>query len=318
MQDYITLNTGAKMPLLGLGTWKAEPNKVGDAVKYALTEAGYKHIDCAAIYLNEKEIGQTFKKVFSGGKVKREDVFITSKLWNTEHSTEDVIDACKQTLSDLQLDYLDLYLIHWGVAILPEDVPSPRNARGEPLDENGVLRTKQVPLHETWTAMQELVKMGLVRAVGVSNFTGALLNDFLAYGGTVPAMNQIELHPYNQQTRLIEFCKYRGIAVTAYSPLGSPGNLQMLGVNHPILLEDAAVKEIAAEHKKSPAQVLIRWSIEREVVVIPKSVTPQNIKANGEVFDFVLTQENMESFAKLERRYRFLDPWTWWKIPYFE
>ncbi|MFA6251107.1 MAG: aldo/keto reductase [Candidatus Paceibacterota bacterium] len=224
----LILNTGVPMPTIGLGTWKSAPDKASLAVEYALTECGYRHIDCASIYRNEKEIGEAFKKVFEGNIRKREDVFITSKLWNTEHHKDDVRKACEQTLADLNLEYLDLYLMHWGIAIPVNAVP-PSNTLGrwtEQLDENGVLITEKVSVRETWEAMEELVQDGLVKAIGVANFTAPMLIDLLSYSKIKPAVNQIEIHAYLQQTKLLEFCKYNDIVVTAYSPLGSPGILK--------------------------------------------------------------------------------------------
>src|SRR3989338_3251300 len=265
--DHVILNTGAKMPVIGLGTWKSLPNQVGDSVEDALTKGGYRHIDCAAIYRNEKEIGQAFKNIFRNGEVKRDEVFITSKLWNTEHIKERVEAACRQTLSDLQLDYLDLYLMHWGIAV--PDLQEHVNQRGEPLDENGVLLTVHIPIRETWEAMEDLIRKGMVRAIGVANFTGAMLVDLLSYAKIKPAVNQIELHPYNQQARLVEFCQRNDMAVTAYSPLGSPGNMKDRS-GAPILLDDPHIIDIAHAHHRSVAQVLIRWAIQRGTIVIPK------------------------------------------------
>ncbi len=314
----ILLSSGEKMPVIGLGTWKASPTDVGSTVDYALSVAGYRHIDCAAIYRNEKEIGVAFKNIFSGGKLKREDVFITSKLWNTEHARKDVLTACKLTLKNLELDYLDLYLMHWGVAALP-DASEPvviLNAREEWVDE-GVLRTAAVSIRETWEAMEELVKLGLVRSIGVSNFTAPMIVDLLTYAEIPPAVNQIELHPYNQQTGLVEYCQSKGIAVTAYSPLGTSGNLKNRP-DEPILMDDPQIVTIAKKYNKSPAQVLIRWGIQRNTVVIPKSLSQEHLKSNIDVFDFVLSDKDIEAIGLLDRKHRFVDPFKWWKIPYFE
>lgn len=316
MENYITLNTGAKMPVIGLGTWKSPSDKCGQAVEYALTDGGYRHIDCAAIYGNEKEIGNALKNVFESGAVNRDEVFITSKLWNTEHAKDDVEIACRKTLSDLQLEYLDLYLMHWGVAV-PRIADESENPRGEPIDEQGVMLTANIPIRQTWEALEELVKKGLVRAIGVANFTGAMLIDLLSYAKIAPAVNQVELHPYNQQSRLIDFCHYKNIAVTGYSPLGSHGNMKERG-GEPLVLEDEAVIAISRRCGKSPAQVLIRWALQRNTIVIPKSITPENIKNNISVFDFSLSGEDMNALAGLERHHRFVDSWNWWKIPYFD
>ena len=295
------------MPILGLGTWKSLPEKAGLAVEYAL-ECGYRHIDCAAIYNNEKEIGQSFKRIFAKGNIKREEVFITSKLWNNSHAKDDVPVACKATLDDLQIDFLDLYLMHWGVA-------TPRKLDPQPLDQNGRLILAKVSIRETWEAMEGLVKKGLVKAIGVSNFTGPMLIDLLSYASIKPALNQIELHPYNTQVKLLEFCNYQNIAVTAYSPLGSPGNMEP---GEPVLLEDKQVVAIARNYNKSAAQVLIKWAIQRGTVVIPKSTTPERIKGNFEVFDFELSQQELDQLTKLDRRLRYNNPAIWWRIPYFD
>jgi len=295
------------MPIIGLGTWKSLPDQAGAAVEAAL-EVGYRHIDGAAIYRNEKEIGQTYAKIFSKGKIKREEVFITSKLWNYAHRRADVEKACRQTLSDLQLDYLDLYLIHWGVAVPP-------GVETEPLDKNGYPITDKVPVRETWEAMEDLVQKGLVKAIGVSNFTAPMLVDLLTYAKIVPAMNQIELHPYNAQQRMVDYCKYMSIAVTAYSPLGSPGTRE---ANEPVLLEDPKLQAIAKKYNKSAAQVLIRWAIQRGTVVIPKSVHPDKIKSNFEVFDFELSGTEVSDLTQMDRRFRYTNPMNWWKIPYFD
>ncbi len=301
------------MPVVGLGTWQSPANKAGEAVEYALTKCGYTHIDCAWIYGNQKEIGASLKKVFASG-IKRDNVFITSKLWNSFHARGDVGRACKDTLHELELEYLDLYLMHWGLA-------SPAGKESEPLDEHGVLKSGNIPIRETWEAMQELVQTGLVKAVGVSNFTTPMLTDLLSYAKIIPTANQIELHPHLQQSRLVDFCRSKGIAVTAYSPLGRPGSQPPRSyMQQPAarLVDDPLIAGIASAHKKTPAQVLIRWALERETIVIPKSVTPERIRENIDVFDFELSEKEMQAIAALDKRERLVDPMDWWKIPYFD
>ena len=307
---YIDLNNGTKMPQLGLGTWNSEPGDVGKAIKFAIVEAGYKHIDCAPVYRNEPEIGEAFAEIFSGD-IQREDIFITSKLWNNAHHEEDVESTCRQTLADLKLDYLDLYLIHWGVSV----------KKAEGVDGGEQWALDRVPIAETWAAMESLVEIGLVKSIGVSNFTAVLLNDLLAYANIPPAMNQIELHPYNAQDRLVQFCHENNVAVTAYSPLGRPGqpmhnsdmkNKMLTLVKNPVVLE------IAEAVKKTPAQVLLRFEIERGIVCIPKSTHEGRIKENIDVFDFELSDEQTENLLKLDCKFRFVNPVTWKWMPYFD
>ena len=293
------------MPLIGLGTWKSLPSEAGQAVEYALTEGGYRHIDCAAAYGNEKEVGASLTKVFGSGKVGREEIFVTSKLANTAHARDAVRLACETTLKDLGLEYLDLYLVHWGMAM---------SGGHWKIDANGVLALEPVPYRETWEAMEELVDAGLVKAIGVANLSVAQLIDLLSYARIKPAMNQIELHPYLQQSRLVEFCQYRDIAVTAYSPLGRPGASEMAGK----LVEDDVIVSIANAHKKTPAQVLLRWGTQRNTVVIPKSVHPGRIQENIDIFDFELSQAEVDAVATLNRNQRLVDPYQWGKIPYFD
>jgi len=303
----IALNSKTKMPVLGLGTWRSPRNKAHDAVLYALEKANYIHIDCAYAYDNEAEIGKAFSKVFVS-PAKRKKVFITGKLWNTFHHPKNVERNCRQTLKDLQLNYLDLYIIHWGVPMAPG-----REAR--PVDKDGVAVTEKVSIQQTWQAMEKLVKKGLVKSIGVSNFTTMMLFDLLTYAKIPPAVNQVELHPFNSQQGLVDFCHYHNIAVTAYSPLGSPGNFDQKDFD---LLNNSTIKKIAKRHKKTPAQVLIRWTIQRNTIVIPKSVTPKRIKENIDVFDFKLTKEDTKAINKLNQNHRFINPKDWWGIPYFD
>jgi alcohol dehydrogenase (NADP+) len=303
----LQLNTGSLMPRIGLGTWKLSADTASQAVTYALGECGYRHIDCAAAYGNESEIGSALKKLFDSGKIQRGNIFVTSKLWNTAHGKKDVRNACEKTLKDLRLEYLDLYLMHWGVATSESHWA---------VDAKGVLKSEKITLQETWEAMENLVRDGLVKAIGVANFTAPMLMDMLAYATIPPAINQIELHPYLQQSRLVEFCQERGVNITAYSPLGRPGAEK--AQEYPLLTEDATIRTFAARHGKTAPQVLLRWGIQRNTVVIPKSSHPERIKENIDIFDFELSREEVQEIAGLERHLRLVDMYDWAKIPYFD
>ncbi|KNE65655.1 hypothetical protein AMAG_09637 [Allomyces macrogynus ATCC 38327] len=302
----LKLNTGALMPAVGLGTWQSKPNAVGHAVKVAL-DAGYRHLDLAHVYCNEAEIGVALKEWFAANpSVKREDIFITSKLWNTFHRPENVIKGLETSLRDLQLDYLDLYLVHWPVAFAPnaENSLAPKNSDGSYADE-----TDKVTVVATWKAMEELPATGKVKAIGVSNYSIATLENLLKHATIVPAVNQVELHPYLPQPELVEYCKQKGIVLTAYSPLGSTGST-------PALREDTVVKAIADKHGKTVAQVLISWAVQRGTTVIPKSVTPERIVSNFQ--DFVLDEEDMVKLNELGKvNLRTCEPLEFWKIDVF-
>ncbi|MGB0560835.1 MAG: aldo/keto reductase [Spirulinaceae cyanobacterium] len=294
---------GDTMPMLGLGTWKSAPGEVYDAVKTSL-DLGYRHIDCAFIYRNEAEIGQALSESFAKGVVQREELWITSKLWNDCHAAGDVASGLKATLSDLQLDYLDLYLIHWPVAL--------KKGVFLPESPSDLLSLETVPLAETWGAMEGLVEQGLCRHIGVSNFSTQKLAGLMESARIKPEMNQIELHPYLQQTAMLEFCQTHGIPLTAYAPLGSrdrPAGLK--AEDEPVLLEDPTILTIADQHKISPAQVLISWALHRDTAVIPKSVNPERMAQNLAAAAVALTPVDMDAIAKLDRHRRYVDGTFW-------
>jgi len=266
---YVTLNNGIKMPALGFGVFKVEDGQVCiDAVKEALA-AGYRSLDTAAIYGNEKSVGQAIKE--SG--VKREDIFLTTKLWNEVQRTGDPEEAFAQSLSDLGTDYVDLYLIHWPV---------------------------KEKYADTWLAMEKIYQSGRAKAIGISNFQTYHIDEISKVWSMVPAINQFEMHPMMSQKPLIAHCKKHGITPQSWAPLGGskPENKGSV-MENPVLLD------IAKKYGKTVAQVILRWNVELGIVCIPKSITPSRIRENFDVFDFELASEDIAAIDGLNQNSRF-------------
>ena len=302
MKHY-ELAAGTTMPALGLGTWKSDKNEVGPVIREAI-RLGYRHFDCARAYMNEAEIGAAFQAAFADGDVTREELFVTSKLWNDAHRADDVRPALEKALADFQLDYLDLYLMHWPVALKP--------GTWFPQSPTDFLSLEEVPLVETWRAMETCQKAGLVKAIGVSNFTATKI-DALADEAEVPiSVNQVEAHPYLSQRELLERCAARGVHVTAYSPLGSPDRPDMLKKDdEPNLLAHPVIADIASNNSLSNAQVLLAWAVQRGTSVIPKSVNAERMQQNLDAAAVTLDDASLQAISDLDGPYRFIDGSFW-------
>ncbi|XP_053675614.1 1,5-anhydro-D-fructose reductase-like [Anopheles nili] len=282
----ITLNNGKKMPVLGLGTYGLRGQNCIDAVKTAI-DAGYRHIDTAFLYENETEVGQGIKEKIEDGTITREDIFVTTKLWNTSHEPDQVRQAFDTSMANLNLGYVDLYLMH--------------SPLGATVDSNGVTVLTDIDYVTTWKAMENLLDTGRVRSIGVSNFNSEQLRRVIEHGTVKPVTNQVECHVRLNQKKLIKFCKDRDVVVTAYSPLVRPSatiGLDSSGTPKPAF-EDERVVSIAERYGKTPAQVLLRYLVDIGTVPIPKSGNPDRIRQNLNIFDFTLTPEEVCSLDSL-------------------
>ena len=301
---------GDNLPAVGFGLWKIDKPDTANLV-HAAVEAGYRHLDSAADYGNEKEAGEGIKSALAAGLCQREELWVTSKLWNTYHKPENVRAACEKTLSDLGLDYLDLYLIHFPIALkfVDFDVRYPPEWFFDPDAEAPRMEIDPVPLHQTWAAMEDLKESGLVKHIGVCNYNSALLHDLMAYAKQKPEVLQVEAHPYLSQERLIKLAQDYGITVTAFSPLGALSyvSLDMAAENESVLETDA-VKTAAARLGKTPAQVVLRWGVQRGTAIIPKTARKERLKENLALFDFELSAEEMQAISALNSNRRFNDP----------
>lgn len=300
----------ADIPQVGFGLWKIAPDDCADVV-YEAIKTGYRHLDSACDYGNEKAVGEGIKRALDDGLCQRDDLWVTSKLWNTYHAKEHVSLALERTLSDLQLEYLDLYLIHFPIALefVPLDTRYPPEWVFDPDAASPMMKTSNVPLSDTWAAMEEMRSRGLTKQIGVCNYTSGLLHDLMSYAKHKPDVLQIESHPYLTQERLIRLAENYGIAVTAFSPLGASSYFELdMAETGESVLDTKVVKKISDDMGKTPAQVVLRWGIQRGTSVIPKSTRVERMRENLDVFDFELSNEDMASINALNINRRFNDP----------
>ncbi len=302
--------TGKSMPTVGLGLWKIDADTVADAV-YQAIKVGYRHLDSAADYGNEKEVGEGIALAINDGLCSRDELWVTSKLWNTYHRREHVEVACRKSLEDLGLDYFDLYLVHFPIALSYVDFNDryPPEWIFDPEAENPGMQLDAVPLSETWGAMEKLVEVGLCRQIGICNYSTSLVHDLMSYARIKPAMLQVESHPYHTQEALLRTAQQYGIAVTAFSPLGSLSyvSIDMATANDSVLTEPvvmAAAQRIGA----TAAQVVLRWGIQRGTAVIPKTSNPQRLVENLHLSELSLNEDEMAAISTLNQNRRFNDP----------
>jgi len=297
-------------PAIGLGLWKIARSEAPAIVEEAI-RTGYRHIDSACDYGNEMEAGAGIRAAVTKGVCRREDLWITSKLWNTYHEPQHVRAAAERSLRDLRLDSLDLYLVHFPIALqfVPFETRYPPDWIHDPEATEPRMEPIPVPLAETWRAMEELVSDGLVQRIGLCNCSIALLREVLAGARIRPAVLQVELHPLLAQEKLLRFCRESGIAVTAYSPLGAPSYVPLgMAAASESVLDHPVVTGIAAATGRTPAQVVLRWGVQRGTAVIPKTSRPERLRENFAVFDFSLSADQMQAISSLDRGRRFNDP----------
>lgn len=307
---HASLASGARMPTVGVGLWKLDDAQAESIVEQAI-RIGYRHLDSACDYGNEQGVGRGIRRAIEKNVCRREDLWVTSKLWNTYHRREHVGPACERTLKDLGLDELDLYLIHFPIPLefVEFEKRYPPGWVYDPVRPDEGMRSVKVPLSETWLGMEDLVRRGLVKHIGICNMNCALIRDLLSYASIRPEVLQVERHPFLTQEKLLRYCHTEGITVTGFSPLGAQSYFSLgMALPEESLLKHPTVEAVARTKKRTPAQVLLRWGVQGGTCVVPKSSQPGRLAANLAIFDFELNTPEMTALDDLDRGRRFNDP----------
>lgn len=297
------LNTGDNIPAVGLGTWQLEPSKVGEVLRTAI-ELGYRHFDCASQFGNQREIGTILNEYIHTKGYGRNNFFISSKLWNTNHKKEFVKKELERTVKDLQVHHLNLFLMHFPVSF-------EHTGEAVPKDSSGRVKLDNVPLEETWRAMEDCMNNGMTRALGVANFTLSQLQQLYSFAKIKPAVAQFEVHPYLIQREVLDFCNRHGIIVVCHTPLGS-----FEGCNE--LLNDPTLKQMATKYNKTTPQIILRWDVQNHRCVIPKCHDLTHLEQNLKIFDFELSKEDLQHIDSLHCGRRYLMPSKVIGVPIFE
>ncbi|OMJ70957.1 hypothetical protein SteCoe_30952 [Stentor coeruleus] len=303
----VTLNNGAKMPMVIFGTYEIKSNEIKSALQEAIT-TGYTHIDTASLYRNEAEIGEALSDLFASGVTSRDKLFITTKVWPTQF--RNIREACLNSLKRLKLDYIDQYLLHWPIAIESDGLDPPLlNPCKAVLD--------RYPLYKAWEQMEALVQEGLVKSIGVSNWTVALLNDMLGYAKILPVTNQFEINPYNSKKELVDFCLEHHVIPVAYRVIYRPA-FSPLYPFQKCILDDPIIVRLSEKYGKTSAQILLRWCLMRNCAFIAKSVTQNRIKENYDCQNFTLENEDFEAINHMPFEGEYTDTYQLFGIHLFK